>query len=66
MNTNTYEVDESTKMLADGYSLSLSDKAIPANGQRFKLTYQSGSVINCTVGKRVCLTPRITFSKSQA
>lgn len=49
VNTNTYEVDESTKMLADGYSLSLSDKAIPANGQRFKLTYQSGSVINCTV-----------------
>ncbi|QEM90721.1 hypothetical protein FEI17_08710 [Kosakonia radicincitans] len=49
VNTNTYEVDESTKMLADGYSLSLSDKAIPANGQRFKLSYPGGSVINCTV-----------------
>ncbi|WP_039058728.1 hypothetical protein [Enterobacter sp. Bisph1] len=49
VNTRKFEVDESTKLLANGYSLSLSDKAVPVNGQRFKLTYPDGSVINCSV-----------------
>lgn len=49
VNTRKFEVEESTRLLANGYSLSLSDKAIPANGQRFKLSYPNGNVINCTV-----------------
>ncbi|MDZ7324728.1 hypothetical protein N4G41_24155 [Kosakonia sacchari] len=46
---NNFLVEESTHILPDGYSLSLPDKSVPGVGQKFKLTYQGGSVVNCTV-----------------
>ncbi len=49
INTRKLEVEETTTLLDNGYSLSLADKAIPTNGQRFKLTWPDGRVMNCTV-----------------